>query len=141
MQLAAGECHLHVNNAGTLLSPEPVAPIVSFAALLRLAYTMKWTERTCEITHPQHGKLDVDTSSRCPEVSTATALALIERYENLVGRKRVREGKISKMMQDVALCSRTQLAEVIRKEGSEAEAALRLLIGNSLSSWFRHSRS
>ena len=129
LQLAADKCRLHVNHAGTLLSPEPVAPIVSFSALLRLGYSMKWSERTCEIAHPKHGKLEVDTSSGCPEVSTDVALELIRSYKSLVGRKQVREGKIQKMMQDMVSYTKSQLADVIRKEGSEAEAALRILIG------------
>ena len=128
VQLAAGECHLHVNHAGTLLSPKPVAPIVSFSALLRLGYAMKWSDRTCEIVHPQYGKLEVDTSSGCPEVSTEVALDLIKRYEALVGKKQVREGKINKMMHDMASFTKAQLAETIRQEGSDAEAALRLLL-------------
>ena len=91
---------------------------------------MKWSERTCEIAHPQYGRLEVDTSSGCPEVSTTVALDLIKRYESLVGRQQVREIKISKMMQDMIGFSKVQLAEIVRKEGSEAEAALRILISN-----------
>ena len=132
VQLAAGECELHINNAGTLLSRNPVAPIVSVAALLKLGYSITWTNQQCDISHPAKGKLEVDTSSGCPEVPARTALELIREYEVMVGRKLIRESKIRRMVDDLTLCDDVSLVKVLRSEGSEAEAALRVLLSRRL---------
>ena len=128
VQLAAGECKLHVNASGTLLSRQNVAPIVSVAALLRLGYSITWSNQDCCISHPVHGKLDVDTSTGCPEVAASTALQLIADYEALVGRNQVREGRIKRIMGDLEIASDEELVTLLRSEGSEAEAALRVLV-------------
>ena len=128
VQLAAGECQLHVNGAGTLLSKSHVAPIVSVAALLKLGYSITWTNQHCDISHPLRGKLEVDTSSGCPEVSASTALDLIRDYETLVGKRQVRETKIRRMVEDLRILDDKGLVAMIRSEGSEAEASLRVLL-------------
>ena len=128
VQLAAGECQLHINSAGTLLSKSPVAPIVSVAALLKLGYSITWSNQRCDIQHPSYGRLEVDTSSGCPEVPAETALRLIRDYETLVGRRRIREVRIRKMFDDLNDLDEPSLIKVLRAEGSEAEAALRLLV-------------
>ena len=53
VELACGSCNLHINSAGTLLSPHPVTPVVSVAALLVLGYRAHIGQRravTCTIT-------------------------------------------------------------------------------------------
>ena len=128
VQLAAGECELHVNASGTLLSRQCVAPIVSVAALLRLGYSITWSNQECNVSHPVRGKLEVDTSTGCPEVAASTALQLIADYEALIGRNQVRENKIKRIMGDLANAAESHLVALLRSEGSEAEAALRVLI-------------
>ena len=129
VQLATGECELHVNHAGTLLSPTEVAPIVSVSALIKLGYSMNWSEQRCDISHPLHGRLDVDMSSGCPEVASEVALDLIRRYEGLVGGRQAREDRIRRLMVDLESLPDCQLAAIIRQEGSEAEGALRVMLG------------
>ena len=128
VQLAAGGCVMHVNSAGTLLSPHPVAPIVSVAALLKLGYSLHWSHLQCNISHPTRGKLEVDTTSGCLEVNADTALELIKDYEALVGRKQTREASVKRMMADLEETEDAGLVKILRSEGSEAEAALRVLL-------------
>ena len=129
VQLATGACQLHVNHAGTLLSQSPVSPIVSVAALIRLGYSLNWSDQRCDISHPVHGRLDVDTSSGCPEVSAKLALDLIGRYEQMVGKKQAREERVRRMMVDLQPLTDEKLATAIRAEGSEAESAPRVMLG------------
>ena len=129
VQLATGECKLHVNPAGTLLSPTAVAPIVSVSALIKLGYSMSWSDQRCDISHPVHGRLEVDLSSGCPEVAVDVAIDLIKRYETLVSGRQAREDRIRRLMIDMRSMSDDQLTEVLRSENSEAEGALRVLLG------------
>ena len=132
VQLAAGECQLHINHAGTLLSKSQVAPIVSVAALLKLGYSLTWTNQRCEVSHPIHGQLKVDTSSGCPEVPASIALDLIRDYEALVGKKQVREVKVKKMVEDMSQMDDSAVVSMLRSESTESEAALRVLLSRRL---------
>ena len=91
---------------------------------------MNWSDQRCDISHPAHGRLDVDTTSGCPEVPASVALNLINRYEALVGKKQAREERLSRMMSDLHPLEDERLAELIRAEGTEAEGALRVLLGH-----------
>ena len=53
---------------------------------------------------------------------------LIQDYESLVGKRHIRENKIKRIMSDLDPMSDEALMNLIRREGSEAEAALRLLL-------------
>ena len=88
----------------------------------------------------------MDTSSGCPEVEASVALQLIQDYESLVGRKHIRKNKIKRKFLDLDPISDEALISLIRREGSEAEAALRLLLsgrfphvpGDALEQLVRH---
>ena len=105
-----------------------MAPIVSVTALLKLGYSITWTNQHCDISQPLRGRLEVDTSSGCPEVSASTALNLIRDYETLVGKRQVRETKIRRMVEDLRILDDKGLVAMIKSEGSEAEASLRVLL-------------
>ena len=133
VELAFGKCKLHVNQAGTLLSPTPVNPIVSVAALLELGFEVDWSRESCAITHPARSALWVDASSGCPEVPVSTALQLITEYEELVKKRDVREARIRCILKDMQDDTQAQLAGALVTGGVEAEAALRLLLGRLFS--------
>eukprot|EP00439_Symbiodinium_sp_Y106_P033996 s211_g4.t1 len=133
VELAFGKCKLHVNQAGTLLSPTPVNPIVSVAALLELGFKVDWSRESCAITHPARSALRVDASSGCPEVPVSTALQLITEYEELVKKRDVREARIRCILRDMRDDTQAQLAGAPVTGGVEAEAALRLLLGRLFS--------
>ena len=125
--LACGTCSLHVNQAGTLLSPRPVAPIVSVAALLELGYRIQWSKEHCQISHPTHGQLQIDATSGCPEVDYDVALRLISEYEALVKEREVHEARVSCLLSDLKQSTDEELAQIMWNGGVEAAAALRLL--------------
>ena len=122
-----------MNQAGTLLSPTPVNPIVSVAALLELGFKVDWSRESCAITHPARSALRVDASSGCPEVPVSTALQLITEYEELVKKRDVREARIRCILRDMRDDTQAQLAGALVTGGVEAEAALRLLLGRLFS--------
>ena len=128
LQLAAGECRLHVNDAGVLLSPTPVSPIVSVAALLKMGYAMQWTNERCKVSHPRQGQLTVDTSSGCPEIEASVALDLIRDYEGLVTKDKARLARMNHLLNDLASLDTDSLVQRIREGGTESDAALRLVL-------------
>ena len=124
VQLACGECSLHINAAGTLLSTEKVAPIVSVRALLRLSYRINCCEEECRIFHPQHGTIPVDASSGCPEISADMALSLIREYEEKIGTVKARQERINCLVADMKAASSSELAKLWKLGDAEADAAV-----------------
>ena len=128
VELACGKCELHVNRAGTLLSPNPVNPIVSVAALLELGYRVSWTKDSCVIAHPSKGPLRVDATSGCPEVPLEVAHRLIAEYEDHVKSRDNREARLRCILADMRHDSESRLAEAVCNGGLEGSAAIRLLV-------------
>ena len=127
VELACGSCTLHINPAGTLLSPHPVTPIVSVSALLELGFRISWTKESCLIQHHTRGHLPVDASSGCPEIDFDVALELISEYEELVKDRDVHEARVRCILADMTDSSDEELADSVWGGGVEAAAALRLL--------------
>eukprot|EP00439_Symbiodinium_sp_Y106_P018206 s4987_g2.t1 len=120
VELACGSCKLHINSAGTLLSRQPVAPIVSAAALLELGYRIQWSKDSCQVSHPTRGQLEVDASSGCPEIGQEIALQLIAEYEEHVKSKDVHEARVRCLLKDLRRESTEQLARLMLAGGVEA---------------------
>ena len=127
VELACGSCTLHINQAGTLLSPNPVTPIVSVAALLELGFRIDWSKESCVVNHNTKGQLLVDATSGCPEIEFETALQLIAEYEEHVKSRDVHEARVRCLLMDMGDASNEQLAETMWNGGVEAAAAVRLL--------------
>ena len=127
VELACGSCTLHINQAGTLLSPNPVTPIVSVAALLELGFRIDWSKENCVVNHNTKGQLLVDATSGCPEIEFETALQLIAEYEEHVKSRDVHEARVRCLLMDMGDASHEQLAETMWNGGVEAAAAVRLL--------------
>ena len=127
VELACGSCTLHINPAGTLLSPHPVTPIVSVSALLELGFRISWTKENCLIQHHTRGQLPVDASSGCPEIDFDVALQLISEYEDYVKDRDVHEARVRCVLMDMSDSSDEELAQSVWRGGVEAAAALRLL--------------
>ena len=127
VELACGSCTLHINQAGTLLSPNPVTPIVSVATLLELGFRIDWSKENCVVNHNTKGQLPVDATSGCPEIEFETALQLIAEHEEHVKSRDVHEARVRCLLVDMGDASNEQLAETMWNGGVEAAAAVRLL--------------
>ncbi|CAE7381446.1 unnamed protein product [Symbiodinium pilosum] len=82
VQLAQGEVRLRVNEGGTLLTSEPVDPIVSLHKLCQIGYRVDWSrEGGCQVRCPGRMALRVYTDNGCPEVERQAGLDLIQEIE------------------------------------------------------------
>ena len=87
VQLAVGSTTMHVNAQGTLLTPQPVQPILPTAALPRLGCTIQWSDVGLSVRHPTCGLLPVRLNDTSPELPAPLLLRLIGDYEQLVKRE------------------------------------------------------
>ena len=83
VELAAGSIELYQDvQTGTLLSQQPVEPIVPVRGLISLGYRVKWDSQGCVILHPQRGRIRSWLRNGCPVVTEECALQLIADIEN-----------------------------------------------------------
>ena len=88
VQLAQGEVRLRVNAGGTLLTHEPVDPIVSLHRLCQIGYRVNWTrEGGCRVKGPGNQELRVFTDGGCPEIEREVGLRLIREIEVAYARQ------------------------------------------------------
>ena len=87
VQLAVGSTTMHVNAQGTLLTSQPVQPILPMAALPRLGCTIQWSDVGLSVRHPTCGLLPVRLNDTSPELPAPLLLRLIGDYEQLVKRE------------------------------------------------------
>ena len=87
VQLAVGSTTMHVNTQGTLLTLNPVQPILLMAAPPRLGRTIQWSDAGFSVRHPTNGLLPVRLNGTSPELPTPLLLRLIGDYEDLVRRE------------------------------------------------------
>ena len=66
---------------GTLLSNDPIEPIVSARQLNALGFRLIWTKRACQLFDEKGVSIPASVVSGCPRVSQALALKLIDRIE------------------------------------------------------------
>eukprot|EP00439_Symbiodinium_sp_Y106_P020249 s8414_g2.t1 len=128
VKLAYGQCSLLVNRAGILLSREYVAPIVSVKAILSLGYKMEWNNSRCRVWHPTEGELPVDVQTGCPEIPEECALALIDRYEQLVLKSEGLKARMCCLMRDMTGLSVKELAHLVVRRDAQGDAALKMLV-------------
>ena len=67
----------------TLLSREEVEPIIPLRMLVENGYMLKWSAASCEISHPDHGKIRCWRRSGCPVMNREEALNLLSQLENM----------------------------------------------------------
>ena len=80
--LAVGAQDLRISPVGTVLSPDPIAPIVPLGLLVDLlGRRVVWNAGTCQVTHPTRGELRVWLEDNCPVVSERDWLNLISEIE------------------------------------------------------------
>lgn len=74
---------MHMNDQGTLIHQDPnVDPIVPVGRAIReLGCSMTWEEDECVFIHPVKGRLHVEVSNGCPEISRHDALDITEDLE------------------------------------------------------------
>ena len=83
VSLALGHASLHLTPVGTLISAEPVAPIVPMGVLAaELKCKVAWEGETCQVVHPVRGKLPVVMINRCPELDAEITEELIREIED-----------------------------------------------------------
>ena len=83
VSLALGKVRLHLSPVGTLLSAEPVAPIVPMGVLAaELSCKVHWEGETCEVVHPTRGRLPIVMVNRCPELCAKLTEDLIFEIED-----------------------------------------------------------
>ena len=68
-------------NCSTLLTPDPIEPIVPMRVLINRGYSVSWTSRGCVITHPARGPLKTWRRQGCPVMREDDALALLAELE------------------------------------------------------------
>ena len=84
VKLAVGETHFFVNDAGTLISTEDVAPILAMVDLMEMGCRVTWTStERCSVWHPRRGWLPVTMNDGCPEVGKKLGLELIAEAEEV----------------------------------------------------------
>ena len=74
----------------TLLSKEPVQPIVPLGILVEIGYVVHWTSQSFELQDPTGCIVVTDLENGCPMVSTALGLELIKEVERHFIEKRAR---------------------------------------------------
>ena len=88
VELAHGQIQLHQDpTTGTLLSQQPVEPIVPVRGLVDLGYKMTWSRSGCTVEHPRRGKIVSHLRDGCPVVPEKDALLLIHEIEAAERRK------------------------------------------------------
>ena len=80
--LAVGTQDLRISPLGTVLSPDPIAPIVPMELLVDLLNCrVTWNAGTCRVEHPVRGELRVWLEDNCPLISKQDCLQLIAEVE------------------------------------------------------------
>ena len=83
VSLALGHAELLLTPVGTLISAEPVAPIVPMGVLAaELDCKVNWEGETCRVIHPKRGKLPIVMVNRCPELCAKITEELIAEIED-----------------------------------------------------------
>ena len=90
VKLAVGETDFYVNEAGTLLTLDSVAPILAMVDLMEIGCRVTWTSSAgCKVWHPRIGWLPVRMVDGCPEVVALDwSLSRRLRASREAGRKR-----------------------------------------------------
>ena len=84
VKLAVGETCFYVNEAGTLLTLDSVAPILAMVDLMEIGCRVTWTSSEgCKVWHPRIGWLPVRMADGCPEVDRGLGLELIKEAEGV----------------------------------------------------------
>ena len=88
--LAQGDVMMRQHpTSGTLLSKEPVQPIVPLSQVAALGYRVNWTSQQCSIHHPSKGPLQVTMEQGCPTVSVSDGMDLMRQVEQLQSKFKV----------------------------------------------------
>lgn len=75
VEMAVGKVTLHkVPYHDTLLSLEPVEPIIPLRVLVDEGFTITWSRNGCEIEHPRYAKLACTCQQGCPVMVRSEAL-------------------------------------------------------------------
>ena len=78
----------YVNDAGTLISTEDVAPILAMVDLMEVGCRVTWTSaQGCTVWHPRRGWLQIVMNDGCPEVGKKLGLELIAEAEEVKRRR------------------------------------------------------
>ena len=65
----------------TLLALEGVEPIIPLRLLVDRGFKIEWGRQSCDISHPQHGRLDCVMRQGCPVMDRTAALQLLDSLE------------------------------------------------------------
>ena len=80
--MAVGSQDLRISALGTVLSQDPVAPVVPLGLLVDLlGCRVSWSAGQCLVSHPVRGDLGVWLEDNCPVVSEQECLELISEVE------------------------------------------------------------
>ncbi|CAE7310588.1 RE2 [Symbiodinium natans] len=81
VSLAQGEAEVEVNQAGTLLTSQPIEPIVSARHLIKCGFKITWSRRAFLLLDPQGVAVPAVIQAGCPRVTRSVALSLIDFIE------------------------------------------------------------
>ena len=84
---------MRANRHGTLLSADPLQPIIPMSCLASLGCVTTWTDRGISIRHPSRGSLPVRLHNKCPELPIQLVLDLIQEYEELLERQQIMQSQ------------------------------------------------
>ena len=79
--LAQGNVTMKQNAQGTLLALDCVQPIVPLSKLTALGYKVNWDDVECSVSHPGHGKLEINMEQGCPTVPVQVGWRLMNEVE------------------------------------------------------------
>ena len=84
VELAHGSTTLYKKpHCSTLLSLDPVEPIIPLNLLVQHGFKIQWSRQGCVIQHPRHGPIRCWLRAGCPVMNRSSALKMLQEFEQL----------------------------------------------------------
>ena len=97
---------------------------MSYTALREVGYRIICDEDIFEVVHKKDGALDIDTSTRCPEVPRDVAEDL-EQCEASVRHRKVAQARVVAISQDLEKSTNAELIQIMQQGKCETDARIR----------------
>ena len=135
VELAAGSTELRINDKATLLTEQPVTPILPLGpAIQYLRCKLEWNRDQVHLVHPVRGPLPVTLVKGCPMLPRKLTLELIEELESQIYTNTIRRHVMKLLESD---CQHqgspdTPLHKLLQKQDQDSFVA----IAASARRWF-----
>ena len=93
VSLAVGSTVLSQTPGGTLISAEPVEPLIPVSYLTDLGFALYWTSTGCRLVRGGQS-MNVEMVQGCPMIGLGKGLELLEEWENLKRVSRMRKASV-----------------------------------------------